>query len=284
MKLLKYIFFLLFLILALIVLAIFQLPDKNVHIIACDVGEGDAILVTYENIQILTDGGPDNKVLTCLGRHVPFWDRQIELVISTHPDSDHITGLIEVVRRFKVDKILINPSNSGTSGYRVLQNEVGSRGVDVISPDSVRSLRIGMIYLDILNPLGIYNDQFTISKSGDTNSKSIAYLLAFGSFRAAMLGDITPGVSDTLAANWGLGTVDYIKVPHHGSGNGLTQNLLEKTRPRVAVISVGRDNPWGFPSDKILQMLSDYNVRILRTDQSGDVEVVTDGQKMWYKN
>ncbi len=284
MKLLKYIFFLLFLILALIVLAIFQLPDKNVHIIACDVGEGDAILVTYENIQILTDGGPDNKVLTCLGRHVPFWDRQIELVISTHLDSDHITGLIEVVRRFKVDKILINPSNSGTSGYRVLQSEVGSRRIDIINPGGIRSLRVGMIHLDILNPLGIYNDQFTISKSGDTNSKSIAYLLTYGSFRAAMLGDVTPEVSDKLSASWELGTVNYIKIPHHGSSNGLTQNLLEKTRPRVAVISVGEDNPWGFPSDKILQMLSNYNVKILRTDLSGDVEIVTDGDKIWIKN
>lgn len=105
----KLTFTLLLLILAAVYLAITQLPDKNLHLIACNVGQGDAILLTYGSIQILTDGGPDKNVLTCLGKYMPFYDHKIEMVISTHPDADHLTGLISVIQNYKVEKILINP-------------------------------------------------------------------------------------------------------------------------------------------------------------------------------
>jgi competence protein ComEC len=78
-------------------------------------------------------------------------------------------------------------------------------------------------------------------------------------------------------------------VPHHGSNNGLTQNLLEKVvsegglHPVVGVISVGKKNMWGFPAPAILSMLANYNVKVFRTDQLGDVEIITDGNKIWTK-
>ena len=83
---------------AMLIIAVSQLPDGNLHIIACNVGQGDAILITYGNTQILTDGGPDKSVMDCSGKYMPFWDRNIELVISTHPDTDHSTGLVEVLK------------------------------------------------------------------------------------------------------------------------------------------------------------------------------------------
>ena len=88
MKFWKLTFSLLLLVIGVVVIAVSQVPDKNLHIIACDVGLGDAILITYGKTQILTDGGPDKKVLSCLGKYMPFWDREIEMVISTHPDTE----------------------------------------------------------------------------------------------------------------------------------------------------------------------------------------------------
>jgi competence protein ComEC len=261
-----------------IVIAIFQIPDGNLHIIACDVGQGDAILTIYKNIQILTDGGPDNKVLDCLGKHLPFWDREVELVISTHPDADHSTGLINVIKKYKVDKILVNPVETGSETYRVLESVVGSRGVGVIKPAKGMHLRLDLIYLDIVSEFD--------SQNSDTNANSIVYKLKFGKFLALFPGDIPLRVSDELALF--LGPVNYIKIPHHGSKNGLTQNLLEKLVPGgsakvVGVISVSKKNPWGFPSPEILKMLGDRNIQILQTDLIGDVEVVTDGGKIWWK-
>src|SRR3972149_11248832 len=152
MRIWKHIFGFLILLLAMIVIALFQIPDSRLHIVACDVGQGDGILVIYKNTQIVTDGGPDEKIIACLGKYMPFWDRKIELVVSTHPDSDHSTGLISLVKEYKVDNILINPIDSSTQTIEVLENMVGSRGVGVITPVEGMSMGLGLIRLDILNP------------------------------------------------------------------------------------------------------------------------------------
>jgi competence protein ComEC len=291
MKLWKYIFGVLLLSLAAIALVVYELPDPNLHIIACDVGQGDAILVTYGTTQILTDGGPDKSVLSCLGRHLPFWDREIELVVSTHPDSDHVTGLVSVLQDYKVDKLLINPIDPGTSVFQSLKNTVGSRGVVVINPTPGMKLRAGLIYLDILEPSERLLSRLSLQGSGDSLSKyniseetnlySIVYLLSFKNFSGLFPGDTPSEISDELAAGWSMGSVDYIKVPHHASNNGLTENLLKATMPKVAVISLGK-NSWGFPKAEILEMLEKYGVKVLRTDQKGDIEIVTDGDKAGY--
>lgn len=270
----RYIIQLLILVFVGVVIATFQLPDSNLHIIACDVGEGDAILVIYKNIQILTDGGPDSSVISCLGKYLPFWDRNIELLISSHPDADHSTGLIDVVRKYNVGSILINPVDPGTEVVRVLEKEVGSRGVGVIRPGYGMVLRLDLIHLDILSR---FDPQIT-----DTNANSIVYKLKFGKFLALFPGDIPQNVSDQLAGV--VGPVNYVKIPHHGSKNGMTDNLLKALEPAVAVISVAKKNPWGFPTPSILEMLKKYNVKVLRTDEMGDVEVITDGTKIWWKN
>ena len=290
MKFWKYTFTFLLLTFAAVVIAVFQLPDSNLHIIACDVGQGDAILITYGSTQILTDGGPDRKVLDCLGEYMPFWDREIELVILTHPDSDHVTGLVSVAQNYEIDKLLINPVDPGTQVYEALKNAVGGRGIDVINPTTGTKLGTGLIYLDIVSPeqdLFLKLDQ-NIGKDGlsdysiseEANSYSIAYLLSFRNFSALFTGDIPPETSDDIANSWEYGSVNYIKIPHHGSVNGLTQGLLEKVKPNVAVISVGK-NSWGLPKDEVLEMISKYGTEILRTDQRGDIEFITDGERYW---
>lgn len=297
MKLWKYTFTFLLLILTAIVIAFVQEPDPNLHIIACNVGQGDAILVTYGTTQILTDGGPNKSVLECLGRHMPFWDREIELVISTHPDADHSTGLVSVLQNYKVGKILINPIDPGTQVYRALVSEVGGRDVPIINPTAGMKLRLGLISLDILSPNDGLLSRLTLKEndsrlsnysiSKETNLYSIVYILSLSrqsdnstEFSALLLGDIPPEISDELAAGWSTGSVKYIKIPHHGSVNGLTENLLKVLMPKVAVISVGK-NPWGLPKTEILDMLKKYNVKVLRTDLVGDVTISTDGDSYW---
>jgi competence protein ComEC len=294
MKIWKYTLNLLILVLLLVLIAITQLPDDNLHIIACDVGQGDAILVTYRSTQILTDGGPDSSVLNCLNRHIPFWDRDIELVISTHPDSDHSTGLVDVIKRYNVDSILVNPVDPGTDIYRLLENAVGSQGVGVVNPRGGMRLGVGMIYLDIVSPTEEMFSKLTVKDEGsklskytigkETNLYSIVYKLSFKKFSGLFLGDIPKEASDSLAESGKMEKVNYIKIPHHGSANGMTNNLLKVVMPKIAVISVGSKNMWGFPAVGILQMLEENNVRVLRTDLMGNVEVITDGEGVWWKD
>ena len=284
MKIWNYTISLLILILAGVTIAILQLPDNNLHIIACDVGQGDAVLAVYKNIQILTDGGPDNKVVNCLGKYLPFWDRNIELVISTHPQKDHYFGLIEVVKRYKVDNILYSKLEVSSPGYKVLEKEVGSEGTNVIRPYTGQVLRIGLIQLDILNSsdeqLPITNFQF----SNIVNDMGIVTLLKYGQFKALFTADVENANSDKLSVIREIEGVQYIKVNHHGSKNGLSENLLKALMPAMAVISDGRNNIYGHPHKEILDMLEKYKVKVLRTDQMGDIEFVTDGEKYWLKN
>ena len=269
----RYIIQFLTLVVAGVWLAIFQLPDSNLHIVACDVGQGDAILILKGSVQILTDGGPNKKVLDCLSEYIPFWDREIELVVSTHPDADHSTGLIDVVKRYNVGTFLANDLDVSTQVWQALKKEVGSAGVRVLHPTNGLKLRLGLIYLDILHPPEGF-------ESAKTNEYSIVYVLKYGDFEGIFTGDINQMISDQLSVNSEIGTVDYIKVPHHGSKNGLTENLLKVLKPKIAVISVGK-NSYGHPHEEILQMLKNSNAKLLRTDLKGDVRIATDGKEYW---
>lgn len=244
--------------------------DQKFHLVTCNVGQGDAILAVYQNTEILVDGGPDRKVLDCLGKYLPFWDRTIELVILTHPEKDHYGGLVDVFKRYHIDNFMFNDlkvSNPsvGSPDYQALISLVGGSVGRVIRPLKGQHVRLGLMSLDILNPDG--------SPKKELNLYSVVAKLHFGSFSSLLTGDIP---------NFTFGAkhhVQYIKVPHHGSKNGLTASLLEETTPDLAVISVGV-NTFGHPSPEILQMLNDYGVKYLRTDQMGDVEVISDG-KTW---
>ncbi len=292
MKAFKYVYGLFILILALIGLSLGVSPDENLHLIACDVGQGDAILAVNKNTQILIDGGPDERVLQCLGKYLPFWDRDLELVILTHPQVDHYGGLIEVFTRYHVDTFVANGLDSGASSYQALKKAVGGSGARVVNPREGLVLRVGLIYLDILSPsqslltqeasdseanvLGAY------TSTRDANDFSVVAILRLGEFDALLTGDIGPTEIPEILALGKVKDVEYIKIPHHGSKNGLTLELLEASSPETAVISVGK-NSYGFPSEEVLQMLEEAKVRTLRTDTEGDIEVVSDGLSFWRK-
>jgi len=281
----KYILLFLLLVALIVWFGVLATGGKKLHLIACDVGQGDAILATLGDIQILTDGGASNKVLDCLGRHMPFWDREIELVILTHPDKDHFKGLIEVFRRYKVDNFLSNGLQSGSLEYQVLINEVGGRGTKTILGKEGTVLGVGKMRLDILSPTEEQLGSLP-TKTVEKNEYSLVSLLRFGSFDALLTGDVENEAADNLADRIMATeneTIEYIKVPHHGSKNGLTPKLLEAVMPKLAVISVG-NNSYGHPSEETLKILGDDDTKILRTDQLGDVEVISDGEKFFVKN
>ena len=257
-------------------LSLTALPDGNLHVIACDVGQGDAILITYKTNQILIDGGPNNSVLSCLSRHMPFWDRTLEMVILTHPQADHFTGLIEVFRRYDVQTFLENDVPASAQSYQLLKSQVGGGGISTIRPAVSQRYRLGLIHLDVLNP-----PQDFISKN--LNDYSIVINLTYGEFKAIFTGDVEGNMDSHLLDSGLLGPVNYLKVNHHGSKNGLTKSILDALKPEIAVISAGKNNRFGHPHTETLDLLNSYGVKILRTDQMGAVEILSDGDRWWYR-
>ncbi len=276
--LLKKPFFWLVLVLALVWAAVFQLPDKNLHLVFCDVGQGDAILISYRAHQILIDGGPNNQVLSCLGNNLPFWDRTIEMVVATHPDADHITGLIDVVKRYSVEQFVLNSVGKDSGVFREFRRVVEEEGVGVYFPEKGDQIKFGSLNLAVLWPLTQEKVLGATMMEKEVNETSVVLQLSLGEFNVLLTGDI----SSPTEAQLDLSDVEVLKVAHHGSKFSTSEEFLKKVQPELAVISVGK-NSFGHPTKEVLGRLEALGITFLRTDQEGEIEVVSNGRK-WYSN
>lgn len=238
-----------------------------------DIGQGDAILISQGGSQILIDGGPSGQVLMeKLGQNIPFWDRKIELVIATHPDSDHIGGLIEVLKKYRVGAMAQIPMESESETFRRLQEvlrqaEEKNQTVKLEGRAGMKIKLASGAEMEILHPLedGHYSD---------TNSGSIVAKLVFGQNYFLLTGDL-PSEEETKLMEMGYDlSAQVLKVAHHGSKYSTGAEFLEKVRPVDAVISVGQKNRYGHPAPEVLARLSKVGIRIFRTDEAGDVKYV----------
>jgi len=258
-------------------LATLTFPDKNLHLIACNVGQGDAILITQGSNQVLIDGGPDKKVLDCLGKYLPFWDREIELVVLSHPHEDHYRGLVDVIKKYNVDTWLEGGVSSSSQEYQVLEDLVGGGKTRVLERTETTNLRVGLIYLDILNQV---EDDKLNKKEEKGNEESLVLSLRSQNFEAILTGDAPKEELLDLIEKNQIKTVNYIKISHHGSKSGTSKEVLGLLEPKIAVISVGK-NFYGHPNQEVLELLKERKIKVLRTDEEGDIQIISDGEKVW---
>ncbi len=254
------------------------LPDGRLHLVMLDVGQGDAILVVApDGAAMLVDGGPDPDVtLRALGATLPWWQRSIAVVLLTHPHQDHVGGLPEVLRRFRVTAVLDGGRAYPNPTYATFLALSGEPGI------SYRLARAGAVVrldnrtsLELLYPTDA--DVAAPLPFGDINNASVVGLLRVGAFSALLTGDAEAPVEALLAERKLLSPVDVLKVGHHGSNSGTTPAFLAEVRPVVGLVSVGAGNEYGHPSPVTMAALSEAGVRVLRTDLDGTVEVRTDG-------
>lgn len=275
-----YTIYILFLVTVLSLFLLVAQKEERLLIIACDVGQGDAILIQKKSVQIMVDGGPGDKATDCLARHMPFFDRKIELVVLTHPQIDHYEGLISVFESYNVDTFLHTGLDIDSESYSLLESLVVSQKSKIIEARSGNRLSLGELKINIVNPM---EDMFDGQESTkDPNDYSVVFYLEYLDFDGLFTGDIGPSVSDRLSIN--SFDIDYLKVPHHGSKNGLSQKLLESLDPEISIISAGTKNRYGHPHPEILKMLEENNSKIFKTGEIGDLIVATDGRTYNIKN
>jgi competence protein ComEC len=284
--------------LILLLVFIYTLPDRNLHIVFCNVGQGDAAYIRMPNHQdMLIDGGPDNAVLSCLGRHMPLYDRTIDLILLSHPHSDHLKGLTEVISRYKVNNLIKLPVDDGSKEVKTLNEEIRMKHIVSRALYPSDGFKMGEVNFQTVWPDKQYvfehSDSLNIaqapmnekvlgvSKSVDLNEFSYYLHLSYGEFDTLFTGDADSAIEPKLD-NAPLSEIEVLKVPHHGSKTSLTDRFLDKIKPKLAVISVGK-NPWGHPTEETLKQLSDQAIEVLRTDREGDIEVVSDGKRWWVK-
>lgn len=259
-------------------LATTQLPDGRLHVAFMDVGQGDAILITTpRGQQVLIDGGPSPSALTtALGRQMPFWDRTLDLVVMTHADADHITGLIPVLDRFHVDAWADSGRSDAEPLYEQCLERLVAQDLQPIALSAGDRFDLGDgILLDVLHPSAEI-------RSADANDDSVVMRLSWQGASFLLTGDVTFTGEQAMMASGQPLNAAVLKVAHHGSNGSTGAAFLGAVRPQVAVLSVGADNRYGHPAPELLQRLTDLGgVVVLRTDQQGTIEFITDGQWLW---
>lgn len=248
---------------------------KNLEVDFLDVGQGDAILIKAPGGQnILVDGGPDKTVLKRLGENLPWWDKQIDLMILTHAHDDHVTGLIDVLKRYQVKKILYTGAVHNAPNYLSWLKIVRDKKIALIIIDKEQTINLGAgANLEILYP----DESFLGKTVDDLNQSSIIFRLVYGRNKFLLTGDAGEPVEKKLLAQGAALSADLLKVGHHGSKYSSSQEFLEKVRPKTAVIEVGKNNDFGHPNLRIIKRLERLGVEIFRTDLNGTVKAVSDG-------
>ena len=248
--------------------------DGKLHVVFCDVGQGDAIFIRTPNgLDILVDGGPDDKVLSCLSSHMPFWDRDSELVILTHPHADHLNGLISVVKHYKVLSFATENLKNNTAVFNALMHELKDQSIQIryVYAGDRFKFKDGVSF-DIVGPSREFLQKTSPNGViGERNEfANVESLVKFKNFSALLTGD-------SQASELNEGDIDVLQVPHHGSSTGLNAKVLDSIKPKLAVISVGKKNKYGHPAPTTLEILRKKDIKILRTDQQGNIEIISDG-------
>lgn len=256
-------------------ISVYQRPsaESSFKIEFLDVGQGDAAYIkTVSGQDILIDGGPDNSVLVELGRVMDAADREINLVIFSHPHADHLTGLVEVLQRYEVDEVWETGVAYPSATYEKFEKEISEKNIPVKFVKAGDEKVFGDAKLSILYPLSPIKNQ----RVDNLNNASIVARLDYQNFSALFPGDLEKDAQGKIPIQNLFATI--LKVPHHGSQNGLSEDFLKAVRPALAVISAGKDNKFGHPHPSTLDLLKKLAVKYYRTDQDGRIEIVTSGQ------
>ena len=255
--------------------------NNYLKVVFLDVGQGDSIYIEAPNgRQVLIDGGPDAKLLLSLAKVMPFADRSIDMLIATHPDSDHIGGFPILLDNYKVNSIIENGAISTSAVYFSLEDKISKdkvnkiiahRGMHIILDDKKN------IYMDILFP------DRDITKL-DSNEGSIVAKLVYGDNSFMFTGDAPIYSENLIEWNEKNNTLksDVLKLGHHGSRTSSSILWLEKVNPEVTIISAGKDNRYGHPHQELLDRLSFLHIPFLSTYEVGNIIFKSDGVKLVY--
>lgn len=254
-------------------------PDGRLHVAFLDVGQGDSIFVQTPNgRQLLIDGGRyPSDTLDQLGRQMPFWDRSLDLVIATHPDADHIAGLVEVLDRYEVSSLITNGEDEAVDAtHAALLAAAAERGIPLHATQEGETILLDeAVRLDILHA-------GAPDQGESRNDASIVTRLTFGALSVLLTGDAESAAETTMLENGVALESVILKAGHHGANTSSSAPFLQAVSPQIVIISAGRDNSYGHPHAAMLGRVEAIGATTLRTDELGTLEMVTDGRQMWW--
>ncbi|MDD9868145.1 MAG: MBL fold metallo-hydrolase [Candidatus Campbellbacteria bacterium] len=254
-----------------------QVEQQELKLSFLDVGQGDSIFIeTPTGFQILVDGGNSGTVLTEIKDVLELNDREIDMLIATHPDADHIGGLVDVLKRFSVRYFVHNGVESGTATYRALTEEMEDEGAEIIVIDSPQVFAFSDgVTLEFISP------QKNLLR-GDRNDTSIVARLLYGETTALLTGDISTKIERSIANNFGKKIEsDILKVSHHGSRHSSDALFLSIVNPDFSIISAEENSRYGHPHKDVVDRINQNTDSILLHTKDKKTHFVSDGFA-WY--
>lgn len=253
--------------------------DGRLHIYQLNIGQGDsAYILTPDRNDIVIDGGPDKKVLNQLGKVMKFGDRDIDLLIATHSDKDHIGGIKYILKNYNVREIWTNGIDHTTNTYQDLQDAIEDeqkQGATVKQVERGDFKQFSSTQIRVLSPFpGTPPDS-------SQNDASVVTRLAYNDFSALFTGD-AEFITEEKIINNNLFEVksDVLKVGHHGSAYATSEAFLKAVDPQIAVLSFGKNNSYGHPSKRVVDLLKNAHIQIFETINKNFVQIISDGTKI----
>ncbi|HEY3137486.1 MAG TPA: MBL fold metallo-hydrolase [Blastocatellia bacterium] len=240
-----------------------------------DIGQGDSELIELPDAEtILIDSGDRGAPTVDLLQK--YGVKQIDLMIATHPHSDHIGEMRDVMRSFKVQEFWDSGFNHPTKTYADMLQEIKDRGIKFATPRRGDFRKFGDVSLEVLSPTGQFVDE-------NPNNASVVVRLTFGSRRFLFTGDAeTPAWGQMIASEKDELRADLLKAAHHGSSNGTTRDVLDAVKPSIFTISCAPGNDYHHPHPKVMRMLEEARdqIKVYRTDLEGTITAECDGNNI----
>ncbi len=250
--------------------------SPRLRVTVFDVGQGDAILIrTPGGRDVLVDGGPGRAVLRGLGQELPWHDRDIELMVLTHPQADHLTGLLDVLDRYDVRSVLVGPGQQQSAGSMAWTRALSAEGAPVATARAGMRIELGDgAWMDVLGP------DASMANAAELNNTGVVVRVRWGDVSFLLTADIEAKAEAALLAGGADLRATVLKVAHHGSETSSTQRFVDAVRPQVSVVSAGKDNAFGHPRADVVARLREYG-EVYVTALDGGVRFETDGKQLW---
>jgi competence protein ComEC len=291
---------------ALIVFHPFSQPkaDGRLHIDFLDVGQGDSALVTFPNGEtLLVDGGgkinfnkifvqnefedepeifePDTQTVGEMVVSHYLWEKgysQVDYILATHADTDHIQGLFDVAKNFRVRAAIFGRTPLKDLEFAELYSILQKRGIQSLTVSRGDILTFGGAKVEV-----IYPEKDENTEAVSDNNHSLVLRIVYGARKFLMTGDIEKEAENNLLNAPEFLQTDVIKVAHHGSSTSSTQDFVNASKAKLAIISVGKRSQFGHPKPEVVERWKNAGAKILTTGENGTISVSTDGNDLQLK-
>ena len=245
---------------------------NDLQVYFLDVGQADCILIRNQDKNMLIDAGNNEDGSKLVTYFKELGIKEFEYVVGTHPHEDHIGGLDDIINSFKINNVLLPEAYTTTKTFSDVLTSIENKNLEITVPNIGDIINFGGTNIEVV---------YIGNNEEDLNDNSVVLKLTYGKYSYLFTGDATSNCEEKMLDK--DIKADVLKVAHHGSEYSSTDNFLKKVNPEYAIISVGKDNSYGHPSDKIIKRLQKYTQNIYQTQDYGTIVTISNGNNITIK-